>query len=146
MTWHFGYFGSAGAETDRPERPSNSPVDRAARLCRLQGQRRQRLFCTRLYRPLLHQWAHLAWIYKTPSSNPWVQGILASAPDWDLVDAEPKLTYSVGQSMYSPRDVSVATPQPPDRSWGCAAGNLHVHGNVNASLIWGSLTLNWDLT
>lgn len=60
----------------------------------------------------------LAWTYKTPSNNPWVQGVLASARDWDLIDAEPTLTYSVGQSMYSPRAVSVATAQPLDRPWG----------------------------
>ena len=60
----------------------------------------------------------LAWTYKTPSDNPWVQGVLARASSWDLIDAEPTLTYSFGQSMYSPRDVSVATAQPLDRPWG----------------------------
>lgn len=63
----------------------------------------------------------LAWTYKTPptkSTNPWVQTILANARNWDLIDAEPTLTYSLGQSMYSPRDVSIPLPQPLDRPWG----------------------------
>ena len=60
----------------------------------------------------------LAWTFKTPSTTPWLQGILTSARDWDLIDAEPTLTYSFGQSMYSPRNVSNPLPQPLDRPWG----------------------------
>lgn len=60
----------------------------------------------------------LSWTYNTPPTSA-VSRLLRDGSQWFLWDATPPtLTYSVGQTMYTPRDITRAEPQREDRPWG----------------------------
>jgi lipid A 3-O-deacylase len=59
-----------------------------------------------------------SWSYDKPPTTQAMR-LLREGSKWFLWDeAEPSLSYSVGQSMYTPRDIRVAEPQLEDRPWG----------------------------
>ncbi len=58
------------------------------------------------------------WAFETAPSSPlsksyrdWSKWLM-----WDGVD--PSMSYTVGQSMYTPSNITIAAPQPNDRPWG----------------------------
>ena len=60
----------------------------------------------------------LTWTYNKPPTSAVSRGLLEGSK-WLLWDgAEPTLSYSLGQTMYTPRDITRSDPQPADRPWG----------------------------
>lgn len=60
----------------------------------------------------------LTWTFNSPPKMAISRGLLEGSR-WLLWDgAEPTLSYSIGQTMYTPRDITRSDPQPSDRPWG----------------------------
>ena len=73
------------------------------------------------------------------------------------IDATPTLTYTLGQTMYTPKDITQAAPQPYDRPWAAywprlvyainlRSPEFETLGGPSTAAVqrWGSITLNWD--
>jgi hypothetical protein len=58
-----------------------------------------------------------SWSWDSKTTSTMARTAKRLAGEWMGGDA-PTLTYTVGQSMYTPRDISRADPQPDDRPWG----------------------------
>ncbi|MEN9539252.1 MAG: hypothetical protein RLZZ126_1487 [Pseudomonadota bacterium] len=60
----------------------------------------------------------LSWNYDRPPKTLLARSFMTLLSDWaGLAGRDVPLTYSIGQSMYSPRDISNPAPQPQDRPW-----------------------------
>lgn len=61
------------------------------------------------------------------------------------IDQTPTLTYTVGQTMYTPRDITVATFQPDDRPWAAFLylGVTGSHNDGEGSFSTADLKLGW---
>ena len=60
----------------------------------------------------------LSWSWNAEASTALGKGLDLAARWWMFDGARPTLTYAIGQSMYTPVDIAVSTPQPHDRPWG----------------------------
>ena len=60
----------------------------------------------------------LSWTFNKPPTNSFTKFLLESSRIGLWHGAEPSLSYSVGQLMYSPQNISLSAPQPRDRPWG----------------------------
>lgn len=69
-----------------------------------------------------------SWTYKGSPSNVLSQS-LRRGSEWFLWDGvTPTLTYSAGQTMYTPRDITRSDPQAEDRPWGALLfGSVTAH-------------------
>jgi lipid A 3-O-deacylase len=61
----------------------------------------------------------LSWTYAdSPPENFFTKSLLSLSQQVVWADRVPVLSYTVGQSMYTPQNIKLAVPQPLDRPWG----------------------------
>lgn len=87
-----------------------------------------------------------SWTYRVNDPDSTLGRMGAAIGQYAMGISEiPTLTYTVGQTMYTPRDITVATPQPNDRPWAAFlyVGITGSHNDGNGSFSSADLKLGY---